>query len=140
MRPPIRETFTTPSGADDSGRRGYASGVDSSGGDLKRRPIAARESAWANGGRWTSRTGFDYGAAMASITTPTLWLTGSADRIAPARDVEAFAAAIGGRRDFRHVGRRHGDAIDPDHFGLLTRRELAPMWDELAEYLALASS
>jgi hypothetical protein len=51
----------------------------------------------------------------------------------------ADAAAIAGRiatcTPLRVVGRGRGDALDPDHFELFTRRELAPVWHELAELL-----
>jgi hypothetical protein len=46
---------------------------------------------------------------------------------------------LSGALPLRHVARARGDALDPDHFTLLTDDRLAPVWDQLATFLAAPS-
>jgi hypothetical protein len=39
-------------------------------------------------------------------------------------------------RRFRIVGKRYGDAFDADHFTLLTKPAMAPVWDETIAFIA----
>jgi pimeloyl-ACP methyl ester carboxylesterase len=86
---------------------------------------------WARAGRWTSLTGLDYLAALAAITVPVHPFVAATDWMCTPDDAAGFARRIPGAAPLRIVGRAHGDAIDPDHFQLFTRRELAPLWAEL---------
>jgi alpha-beta hydrolase superfamily lysophospholipase len=72
---------------------------------------------WSRHGRWTSRTGVDYRAALARITTPTAAFAGAADWMCTPADARDFAAAIPGAT-VRVVA-------DADHFQLFTRPEPA---------------
>src|SRR5205085_10462350 len=83
---------------------------------------------WSRDGRWTSRFGVDYGAALSAIAVPVLPLAGAGDWMCTPADAQAFAARIPSAAPVRVVGRAHGDAIDPDHFQLFTRTELRPLW------------
>jgi pimeloyl-ACP methyl ester carboxylesterase len=86
---------------------------------------------WMRAGRWTSRTGLDYLAALAAITVPVHSFVSATDWMCTPDDAARFAGRIPGAAPLRIIGRAHGDAIDPDHFQLFTRRELAPVWAEL---------
>jgi hypothetical protein len=50
-------------------------------------------------------------------------------------DARGFAERIPNAAPVRVVGAQHGDAIDPDHFGLFTKPELRPFWRELLDRL-----
>ncbi len=77
----------------------------------------AQLAAWSRHGRWTSRTGVDYRAALARITTPTEAFSGAGDWMCTPADARDFAAAIPGAT-VRVVP-------EVDHFQLFTRPELA---------------
>lgn len=87
---------------------------------------------WTRAARWTSLGGVDYGAAAHAIDTPVLAFTGAGDWMCTPRDARAFVDRLRAP-PLRLVGKAHGDALDPDHFELFTRRELQPLWRDLAE-------
>jgi predicted alpha/beta hydrolase len=91
---------------------------------------------WARRGAWTSRGGVDYMEALARIDTPVWGVVGAGDRLTRPDDARVILGRLRGAAALRVVGRAHGDALDPDHFSLFTRHELAPVWDEIAEHLA----
>lgn len=86
---------------------------------------------WAHSARWTSLRGVDYRSALGAITTPIWPLTGAGDWMCTPDDARGFARYLPTAEPVRIVGRAHGDALDPNHFELFTRRELRPLWDEL---------
>jgi alpha-beta hydrolase superfamily lysophospholipase len=88
---------------------------------------------WNSSGRWTSLRGVDYLAALATIATPVLPLVGAGDWMCTPEDAAGFARRIPTAAAVRVVGRRHGDALDPDHFQLFTRPELRPLWVDLID-------
>jgi alpha-beta hydrolase superfamily lysophospholipase len=91
---------------------------------------------WARTGRWTSRRGADYLAALNTIDTPTASLVSArGDWMCTPRDAGELAGRIATAAPMRVVGRAHGDALDPDHFGLITRGELAPLRRWIADAL-----
>jgi predicted alpha/beta hydrolase len=96
----------------------------------------AQLTGWAQGGRWLSRRGIDYQAALAAITTPTFAFSGAGDWMCRPRDAEAIIARIPSSAALRIVGTQQGDALDPDHFELFTRGELAALRREIAEHVA----
>lgn len=87
---------------------------------------------WTRSARWTSLRGVDYLAAARDITVPVLPFVGAGDWMCTPADASGFAGHIHGAAPVRIVGRAQGDALDPNHFELFTRRELAPLWRELA--------
>jgi predicted alpha/beta hydrolase len=91
---------------------------------------------WARRGRWDSRVGIDYLAALHAITVPTLAYTGAGDWMCRPRDARAIAGRIRTCDPLRIVGTRHGDPIDPDHFQLFTRPELSQLRADLAARIA----
>ena len=91
---------------------------------------------WTRAMRWTSLRGVDYTAAAETITTPVLPYAGAGDWMCTAADARGFAGHLPCAAEVRIVGRAHGDAIDPDHFELFTRPELAPLWHDLADRIA----
>lgn len=91
---------------------------------------------WASSARWTSLRGSDYAALAETIATPVMPLVGAGDWMCTPADARAFAGHLAGATALRVVGTAHGDAIDPDHFELFTRRELAPVWRELSARIA----
>jgi predicted alpha/beta hydrolase len=93
---------------------------------------------WSSSGRWTSLTGIDYLAQLATITTPTFAFAGATDWMCPPFDAETIATRIRTCSPVRVVGRERGDRIDPDHFQLLTSPELTTMRGEIAALLTAA--
>jgi predicted alpha/beta hydrolase len=89
---------------------------------------------WARNGRWTSRTGNDYNAALRGLTSIVWPVTGSRDRLCMPRDAEGFVELLPNALPVRIVGPAHGDAVEPDHFALFKRAELTSLWDELAAF------
>jgi predicted alpha/beta hydrolase len=92
---------------------------------------------WVARRRFDSRAGLDYLAAAARITAPALIVVGSADLRCTPDDARVLAARLGGPRSWRPVGRRHGDAFDPDHMGYLDRALRPTLWRDLADFIAL---
>lgn len=90
---------------------------------------------WMRSGRWTSRAGTDYRAAMTGIDCPVWAVAGLGDALCRPDDAEAVRRLLTRAAPLRRVGRAHGDALDPDHFALFTARGLRPLWDELARFL-----
>lgn len=90
---------------------------------------------WARSGRWTSRGGIDYLAALATVETPVWAVVGAGDRLCRPDDASVLLRRLPGEVSLRVVSRAAGDALDPDHFTLFTRPELAPVWDDIAEHL-----
>lgn len=91
---------------------------------------------WAKTAKWTSLAGLDYGAALAKIETPVIPLVGAGDWMCTPDDARGFAAKLPTARPVRVVGKKHGDALDPDHFQLFTRPELRPVWNGLLANLS----
>jgi pimeloyl-ACP methyl ester carboxylesterase len=90
---------------------------------------------WARAARWTSLLGIDYLATLPSIATPVWPLVGAGDWMCTPDDATGFARHLPNAAPVRVIGKRHGDALDPDHFQLFTRPELRPVWHELIERL-----
>ncbi len=90
---------------------------------------------WTRAARWTSLRGIDYAAAATTVTTPVLPFVGARDWMCTPSDANAFTEPLRGAAPLRIVGKMFGDALDPDHFGLFTRRELQPVWHELIDRL-----
>lgn len=91
---------------------------------------------WARAARWTSLRGVDYTAAAETITAPVLSFVGAGDWMCTLADARAFIGHLACAAELRVIGRANGDAIDPDHFQLFTRSELAPLWRDLADRMA----
>lgn len=90
---------------------------------------------WARTGRWTSKDGIDYLASLAHVDTPAWAIVGAGDNLCSAADASVLSRRLPTRVPLRIVSRSAGDALDPDHFTLFTRAELAPVWDEIARAL-----
>jgi alpha-beta hydrolase superfamily lysophospholipase len=93
--------------------------------------FVAQLTGWTRAARWTSLRGVDYLAALAAIATPVLPLVGDGDWLCTPYDAIEFARRIPTAAPVRIVGRWYGDAIDPDHFELVTSPALRPVWGEL---------
>jgi predicted alpha/beta hydrolase len=91
---------------------------------------------WSRVRRWISLRGLDYLAALAAVDTRAIAFAGAGDWMCPPADAATFARAIPTCAPLRVIGRGHGDAIDPDHFGLFTRPELTGLRDWIAELAA----
>jgi alpha-beta hydrolase superfamily lysophospholipase len=77
---------------------------------------------WVLRGRWVSRTGIDYLAALANIRTPTRAYLGTSDWLCKPADTELIRARIPGAAPLRMID-------GADHFSLITRSSL-PIADE----------
>lgn len=95
---------------------------------------------WARTGRWQSRGGVDYLAALAHVRVPVWSARGDGDRLCSALDIEVLLARLTGALPLRRVGCAQGDARDADHFSLLTAPELAPVWGEFAGFAAATAA
>jgi pimeloyl-ACP methyl ester carboxylesterase len=96
----------------------------------------AQLTGWCRTGRWTSRSGLDYLAALDRVRVPALAVTGAGDWMCKPDDAAAIAGRIAA--PLRIVGTSHGDPLDPDHFELLTRPELTAFRAELADFVTAA--
>ncbi len=94
---------------------------------------------WSRTGRWTSRDGVDYLAALRGVDVPAWGVIGAGDRLCGPDDAQVLLRRLrgvgGDAVPLRVVGRAYGDAFDPDHFTLFTREEMAPVWREMARAL-----
>ena len=86
---------------------------------------------WTRAARWTSLRGIDYREQLATITAPVWPIVGAGDWMCTIDDARGFVAALPTAEPLRIVGKRFGDALDPDHFQLFTRHEMRPVWHEL---------
>ncbi|MGE0870013.1 MAG: alpha/beta fold hydrolase [Kofleriaceae bacterium] len=91
---------------------------------------------WTRTQRWESLDGIDYFAAAGGITTPVYPYTGAGDWVCTPSDATGFAARIPTARPLRIVGTAHGDAIDADHFNVVSEHRLRPVWNELIAQLS----
>ena len=90
---------------------------------------------WTRAGKWTSLRGVDYMARLSTIETPMLPYVGAGDWMCTPTDARGFAQRIPNAAPLRVVGAQHGDALDPDHFGLFTKPALRPLWRDLLDRL-----
>jgi len=104
--------------------------------DDENRAYVEQLAGWARTGRWTSRAGVDYQAALPAITVPAWAFVGAGDRLCRPADAEVLRAALPGAPPLRVVGTAAGDAFDPDHFTLFTDGRMKPLWDELIAFAA----
>jgi predicted alpha/beta hydrolase len=86
-------------------------------------------------GRWLSRDGFDYWAALRDIETPCLAIAGAGDEFfCPPDDAREVAAQLR-RHTFEIVGVATGLAIDPGHMDLVLDERCRPLWDRIAAFV-----
>ncbi len=102
--------------------------------DDEPRAYVAQLTGWARTGRWTSRTGVDYLAALENVVTPTWAFVGAGDRLCRPEDAEVLRARVRMARSLRVVGEAYGDPADPDHFALFTDGRQTRLWDDLIAY------
>jgi predicted alpha/beta hydrolase len=95
----------------------------------------AQLAGWARSGRWTSKEGIDYLAGLAHVEAPAWAIVGAGDRLCSPADASVLTRRLPRHVPMRVVSRAAGDALDPDHFTLFTRPELAPVWSEIARAL-----
>lgn len=96
----------------------------------------AQLAGWCTTGRWAALDGRDYLAAVASVDARVSAWAGAGDWMCTPADARALLDALPAAPPLRVVGRAHGDAVDADHFTLVTRPALAPVWRDLAAALA----
>ena len=84
---------------------------------------------WSRGAVWP------HAAGMRTIGCPALVVAGDGDWMCTPYDARRFGESLGGPVRHRIVGRVRGDAIDPDHFQLLTDDRLRGVRDEIAAFL-----
>ena len=94
---------------------------------------SAQLTGWVRTGRWLSRRGVDYLAGVPRIDVPSWAFVGAGDWMCRPRDADVLVRRLRGAPPLAVIGRRSGYALDPDHFTLFTRRELAPLWDRIAD-------
>jgi alpha-beta hydrolase superfamily lysophospholipase len=86
------------------------------------------------GPSWRARDGFDYFAALPSVTTPVLALVGAGDHfMAPRSDVAGLMRPVRSAT-VEIVGRASGLAIDPGHMQLVLDERARPAWQRVARF------
>jgi len=92
---------------------------------------------WARTDRWDANDGRDYLAGLARVRAPVLAVAGEADRfMCTPGAARAFAAALRAAPvTFRLVGAHELPGFRPDHMGLVTARQAAPLWAELERWI-----
>ncbi len=105
------------------------------GSDDENRGYVDQLTGWADTGRWTSRDGIDYMAALGAVHAPAWGISGDGDRLSSAADCQVLLDRLPGALPLRRVGTARGDAVNPDHFTLFTDARLAPLWNELAAWV-----
>jgi predicted alpha/beta hydrolase len=91
---------------------------------------------WVLSGRFDGEDGFDYRAAMKSVTIPVLLMAGLKDLLAPPASVLAAKELLGGTVEYVLLARSHGFSADYGH-GDLTLGKNAPdeVFPRVAEFL-----
>jgi predicted alpha/beta hydrolase len=90
---------------------------------------------FARSGAWHARDGFDYWAALPSVTRPVLALAGAGDRfMAPPAEVGALVAPLL-QGKLRVVGPATGLPFAPGHMGIVLDERARPAWVEVAEFV-----
>ena len=105
------------------------------GSDNEARGFADQMAGWALRGRWTRRDGADYSRFLCEVSPPVWAVMGAGDRLASVRDAEHLRSQLPNAHPLRVVGRTNGDALDADHFSLLTHPRMKPVWRELTRFL-----
>lgn len=92
---------------------------------------------WTRRGDWADRQGRSYSADLRHVTVPILSVVGAGDRLlaVPACQLRLLAEVAGPVTHWV-VGRRFGDASDPDHMGLVLDTRLRPRWQAIAAWVA----
>jgi predicted alpha/beta hydrolase len=85
---------------------------------------------------WRSQRGTSYLVEARHVRSPVLAVVSSRDWMCRPADATELLAALPGPARLRVVGRDRDDAVTPDHFELLTSAGLAPVWAEVATFLA----
>jgi pimeloyl-ACP methyl ester carboxylesterase len=84
---------------------------------------------------WTSRDGFDWAAALPTVTTPTLSVAGAGDYPeARPHCARRFVDPVPGATSWV-VGRGSGLGFDPGHMALVTDPRCAPWWRAAAGWI-----
>ncbi len=105
------------------------------GSDDEPRQYVDQLAGWAFRGAWVGRDGTDYMAHVGNVTSEVFPVLGLGDPICFPADAEVLRSRLANARPLRCVGKRNGDAADPDHFTLFTNAALEPVWAELADFL-----
>lgn len=93
---------------------------------------------WVGTGAWTTASGRDYRAGLATITVPVLSVLGAADTLLCAPDSgRAFAAELiaAPRSEVWLVGHHDHPGLVPDHMRLVAEPSAAPLWSRIATWL-----
>ena len=96
----------------------------------------AQMGAWMPRHDFVSGDGFSYLRALSAVRVPVLSVAGDGDRLlgVPACQLRLLSR-LGGPLTHITVGRRFGDAIDPDHMQLVLDRRLVTLWRQIAAWV-----
>ncbi len=93
---------------------------------------------WSLAGNWRGKDGFDYLAALASVTVPSCTFSAAADHfIAPPSGCKKLHELLGGSdKIYRLCGRQSGDSEDYTHPRIVSSRSAAvDIWPRVADWL-----
>ena len=101
------------------------------------RPYLRQMGSWVSHNQWTDRRGSSYLPGLAKVSVPILSVAGQGDRLLSTPHVQLrLWARTNGPLEHWQLGRRFGDAIDPNHMQVVTSSKLRPRWDSIADWVA----
>lgn len=100
-------------------------------------PYLQQMNSWMTGQDYADRQGHSYRQKLRRVNVPILSVSGATDRLlaVPACQLR-FVSETAGPITHWQVGRRFGDAVDPDHMGLVLSNKLSPVFHDVAAWIA----
>ncbi len=100
-------------------------------------PYLRQMGSWVARNQWTDRRGSSFLPGLAKVRVPILSVAGQGDRLLSTPHVQLrLWASTQGPLEHWQLGRRFGDAIDPNHMQVVTSSKLRPRWDAIADWVA----
>jgi predicted alpha/beta hydrolase len=91
---------------------------------------------YARTGRWTSRAGDDYLAALGRVRVPVLQVVSDGDRIeCVAESGLRFVVKCGGPHEAIRIAESDGGGPPPDHMGMVTSGRVGSVWDRVEAWM-----
>lgn len=100
-------------------------------------PYLRQMGSWVAHSQWTDRRGSSYLPGLSMVRVPILSVAGAGDRLLSTPHVQLrLWASTQGPLEHWQLGRRFGDAIDPNHMQVVTSSKLRARWDSIADWVA----
>lgn len=100
-------------------------------------PYLLQMGSWVFGDDWTDRNGQSYRSQLSRVNVPILSVAGAGDHLMAIPGCQfRFVSEAGGPITHWQLGRRFGDALDPDHMQLVMHPQLAARFADIAAWIA----